>query len=158
MKPSQMPMIEFSEPPMKLKAWKIFSFVALAALLGACSGFGNPFASKEPVAPVEPNVMPQNYRARLLAFLEKELADPSGVREAYIAEPKLQPIGNESRYMACVRYNAKNGYGQYVGTKDYVAIYFHGALNQYVVATPEQCAHAAYVPWPELEKLRKPGA
>ena len=104
---------------------------------------------------VEPNVLPVNFRAKLLEFLQLQLTDPTGVREALVSEPRLQPFGNESRYVACLRYNSKNGYGQYTGVQEYVAIYFNGTLNQYVPAAPGQCTGAAYVPFPELERLKR---
>jgi hypothetical protein len=139
--------------------------VALAVTLGGCSSWGNPlagayyqplFGSPERTVPApEPNVMPANYRAKLLNFLENELYDPNDIRDAYITEPKLMPFGTENRYAVCVRYNAKTGYGQYTGVRDYIGIYFHGDLTQFVPASPDQCANAAYVRWPELEKLRK---
>ena len=138
-------------------ARKILPIAVLAIALAGCSSFSNPFASKTPGPPPEPNVLPQNYRSNLLNFLQNELVDPTSVRDAYIAEPKLLPVGTESRYAVCVRYNAKNGYGQYAGTKDYIAIYFNGSLNQYVPATAEQCGNAAYGRFPELETLKRPG-
>jgi hypothetical protein len=138
-------------------ARKLLSAAALALALAGCGSFSNPFGEKKAGPPPEPNVLPTNYRAKLLEFLQKELADPSGVRDAYFTEPKLLPIGTESRYAICLRYNAKNGYGQYVGTSDYIAIYFHGDLTQYVPATADQCSNAAYLRFPELEALKKPG-
>jgi hypothetical protein len=105
--------------------------------------------------PVEVNLPPTNTRSSLLAFLENQLVDPLGVRDAYITEPKLQPIGTESRYVVCVRYNAKDGYGQYTGSLDFIAIYFAGKLTQYLPATADQCRNAAYQRFPELEALKK---
>src|SRR5262249_3684155 len=96
-------------------------FAGLAVLLAAC-GTSNPFRKDEP--PPEPNVLPTSFRAKMLEFLQTQLTDPTGVRDASISEPKLQPVGAESRYVACVRYNSKNGYGQYTGIQEYVAIYF----------------------------------
>lgn len=104
---------------------------------------------------VEVNIPPANTRSSLLAFLEKQLVDPIGVRDAYITEPKLQPIGTESRYVVCVRYNAKDAYGQYTGNLDFIAIYFAGRLTQYVPATDDQCRNAAYQRFPELEAPKK---
>jgi hypothetical protein len=138
-------------------ARKLLPFAVLAIALAGCSSFRNPFADKIAGPPPEPNVLPTNYRTNLVNFLEKELADPSGVHDAYIAEPKLMPIGTESRYAVCLRYNTRNGYGQYVGVADYVAIYFHGDLTQYIPASAGQCSNAAYLRFPELEALKKPG-
>ena len=106
--------------------------------------------------PVEVNLPPTNTRAGLLTFLQSQLADPVGVRDAYITEPTLQPLGTEPRYFICVRYNAKDIYGQYTGNRDFIAIYFAGKLTQYVPAPAEQCRNAAYQRFPELEGIKKP--
>jgi hypothetical protein len=127
--------------------------VFAALMFSGCSLFGG----KSDGPPVEVNVLPPNYRANLLDFMQKNLTDPLGVRDAYISEPRLQPIGTESRFAVCVRYNAKDGFGQYVGSRDHIAIYFNGKLNQLVPATPEQCGNAAYQRFPELEALKRPG-
>ena len=134
---------------------KLFQIVALmvTVALAGCSTYS--FKKDEP--PPEPNVLPKNYRANLLDFLQIQLTDPTGVRQAFISEPALMPIGSENRYVACLRYDSKDGFGRYVGVKEYLAVYFNGSLNQFVPATPGQCAGAAYVPFPELEKLKRPG-
>jgi len=129
------------------------ALLAVVLVFSGCSLFGG----KSDAPPVEVNILPPNYRANLLDFMQKNLTDPLGVRDAYISEPRLQPIGTESRYAVCVRYNAKDGYGQYIGSRDHIAIYFSGKLNQFVPASPEQCANAAYQRFPELEGLKRPG-
>ena len=129
--------------------------VVLLALVGVgfsgCSVFEK---SPDKLPPVEVNLPPTNTRAGVLALLEKQLVDPVGVRDAYITEPKLQQIGTESRFAVCVRYNAKDGYGQYTGSLDFIAIYFAGKINQYIPATADQCRNAAYQRFPELEALK----
>jgi hypothetical protein len=148
-----------NEPAMGSAMGSAMSAFARAGLLtvvlvfSGCSLFGGKFDTP----PVEPNILPTNYRANLLDFLQNHLTDPSGVRDANISEPKLQPIGTESRYVVCLRYNAKDGYGQYVGIRDSIAIYFAGKLTQFVPATVEQCANAAYQRFPQLEALKRPG-
>ena len=132
---------------------KLFQIVAIALALSGCSSFN--FNPNKPDPPLEPNVFPKDYRSKLLDFLQVQLTDPIGVREAYIAEPTLRPIGTENRYVACLRYDSKDGYGKYVGVKEYVAVYFNGSLTQFIPAAPGQCAGAAYVPFPELEKLKR---
>ena len=123
-----------------------------ALVLAGCSLF----SSKSPETPVEVNIVPLNYRATLLEFLRTHLTDPTNVRDAYITEPALQPIGSDSRYVICVRFNSKDGYGQFTGIRDNIAIYFAGKLTQFVPATREQCGNAAYQRFPELEALTKP--
>src|SRR5262249_33638663 len=137
---------------MRRRAFTILSIAALSSALAGCSSWGNPLTgaysnisifNQTPGPPPEPNIVPAKYRENLLIFLEREFFDPTGVRDAYITEPKLMLVGGENRYVVCVRYNAKNGYGQYAGVRDYTAIYFNGDLTQYIPAAPGQCASAA---------------
>lgn len=81
------------------------------------------------------------------------LDDPSNIREAYISDPVLTQLDLSQRYTACVRFNARDLARNYVGSKDRIAYFFGGHLNQLVEATKEQCGKAAYKPFPELEKL-----
>ena len=141
----------FNRKPRSSIARAIVVLTALGIAFSGCSLFD----SKSSAPPVEVNIPPTNTRAALLEFLRNQLVDPISVREAYITEPKLQPIGADSRYVVCVRYNAKDAFGQYAGSSDYIAIYFAGKLNQYIPATPEQCRNAAYQRFPELETLKK---
>jgi hypothetical protein len=94
-----------------------------------------------------------NYRAEIIERLQVTLEDPSGIREAFIAEPALKPSGNETRYIACLRYNARNKSGAYEGAREKAAFFYNGHLTTLLDATKEQCAGAAYQPLPELEKL-----
>ena len=138
------------------RAWVALCGMALA--LAACSGgeFKLPsFGSADPYKQ-DPNVFPASYRQEVLVFLRAQLEDPTNVRGAFIAEPVLKPFGAESRYAACVRYNARSD-GQYIGSKDRLAVFYSGQLNQLINATPEQCGTAAYQPFPELESLKRPG-
>jgi hypothetical protein len=126
----------------------------LAVVLAGCSLFGG----KSSESPVEVNVLPPNYRAALLEFLRTHLTDQTNVRDAYISEPMLQPIGADTRYVVCARFNSKDGYGRYTGSRDNIAIYFAGKLTQFVSATREQCGNAPYQRFPELETLTKPAS
>jgi hypothetical protein len=64
-------------------------------------------------------------------------------------------MGRTQRFRVCLQLNAKNRGGEYVGVKDYVAIFIAGRLDQLVEAKPEQCTSAAYRPFPEAEKLTR---
>ena|SRR5258706_15193177 len=136
--------------PFIARTFVVFAMVAVG--FAGCSAFDK---SPDKLPPVEVNLPPTNTRGGILALLQKQLVDPIGVRDAYITEPRLQQIGTESRYVVCVRYNAKDGYGQYTGNLDFIAIYFAGKVNQYIPAA-EQCRGAAYQRFPELEALKKP--
>ena len=115
-----------------------------AMALAACS-------TKTPE--IDPNMFPANYKKEILDTLTHTLDDPTNVRDAFISDPVLTPIDKDQRYTACVRFNARDLRRQYVGSRDRIAYFYGGSLNQLVEASPEQCGNAAYKPFPELEKL-----
>lgn len=118
----------------------------LALALAACSS-----DSKKNAEP-EPNIFPTNYKNEILDTLPRVLDDPTNVREAFITEPALRQSGKDQRYVVCVRANARDINREYAGSKDRIAYFFGGHLNQMVEATKEQCGNASYKPFPELEK------
>jgi hypothetical protein len=119
--------------------------LALGSALAACASDDN----KEP----DPNILPTNYKQDVLDTMTRLLADPTNVRDAYISEPALTPGSQDKRYAICVRYNARNENRQYVGSKDRIGYFYAGRLNQLIEADKDQCARAAYKPFPELENL-----
>jgi hypothetical protein len=60
--------------------------------------------------------------------------------------------------VACVRYNARNSDGKYLGSKDGAAIYVAGKLDRFF-DTPRDmrdlCKDATFAPFPELERLTR---
>ncbi len=104
------------------------------------------------------NVYPQSYKADLLAFLRTYLNDPSHIRNAGVSQPALMGVGPGKRYVACVRYNARNDKGHYGGTKIGAATYVSGKLDRFVEAGPRvkaMCKDAAFAPFPELTELTR---
>ena len=102
---------------------------------------------------VEPNIPPTGFKREILDTLQGTLDDPTNVRDAFISDPALTPVGSDQRYTACVRYNARDLNRTYAGNKERIAYFFGGHLNQLIEADQGQCAKAAYKPFPELEKL-----
>jgi hypothetical protein len=123
--------------------WFLMAIVGLA--LAACSG--------DKAKDVEPNILPANYKNEILDTMTTLLEDPTNVREAYISEPALGPVGTEQRYFVCVRSNSRNAAKHYLGSKDRIGYFFGGHLNQLVEAPKEKCGNVAFRPFPELEKL-----
>ncbi len=74
--------------------------------LSACAGPSGSIAFTESASGPQP--FPTNYRADLLAFMRTYLNDPVGVRGATLAEPVQRTVGGNMRYVACVRYSAKD--------------------------------------------------
>lgn len=122
----------------------LLSAVALA--LVACSS-----SKKEPDE--SPNLFPADYKDEILTTMTSTLENPTNVRDAYISDPVLRSAGKSERYVVCVRSDSRNANNHYTGTKDYIAFFYDGHLNQLIEATKEQCGSAAYKPFPELEKL-----
>jgi hypothetical protein len=133
----------------------------LAALACGC-------AREMPAVVSDPNVMPTNYKAEILAYLRTYLNDPTGVRGAYISEPELRtvpattpfsaterPTPAHQRYMVCLRFNAKDSTGKYEGSRDRLVAFLDGRLDTLGPARREQCANANWQPFPDLEKLRR---
>lgn len=124
--------------------------VPVAALVltgcGANDYLGKP---KEP----EPNLLPANYKNEIINTLKSTLVDPTNIKDAYITDPTLMAVGRDQRYAVCIRSNSRGYHREYLGSKDRIAYFYAGRLNQLIDATPEQCGKATYKPFPELEKL-----
>ena len=132
---------------------------AIAAItLGGCTTEVGPSAAELKAKWEGENVFPQAYRQDLLAYLRTYLNDPSHVRAASVSQPQLKYIGPGDRYVACVRYNARNTDGKYQGSKDGAAVYVAGRLDRFFDVPKEVrelCKDAAFAPFPELEKLTR---
>lgn len=138
----------------------------LAILLGGCSH--NPLAP-DPVAAgaadEEINTYPTDYKPDILRAMHAYLNDPTGIREAGISDPALKSIGGNTRYVVCVRFNAKKKGSVYAGVKEIAAVFLAGRFDRFVEMPHEathdsmneaprgQCAGATYTPFPELQKL-----
>ena len=117
---------------------------AVALALVACS-------SSKPEE--NPNVFPAGYKNEILVTMTSTLENPTNVRDAYISDPVLRSVGKNERYVVCVRSDSRNASNHYTGSKDRIALFYDGHLDQLIEATKEQCGSAAYKPFPELEKL-----
>jgi hypothetical protein len=122
--------------------------VAAALALCACSSF-----TPEKEKPVEENLFPKNFKTAILDRLRSQLPDEKGIRGAFLAEPVLKPRDAITRYIACIRFDAKDDRGRYQGNKEYAAFFYGGELTQIVDATRGLCDKSAYQPFPELERL-----
>jgi hypothetical protein len=139
--------------------------VCLAVALAGC-GSGRSREERE----ARTNLYPDNYRADLLAALHTYVSDPTNIRDAYVSEPAIKPIGRQNRYAACVRFNARNGDGRYIGSRDVLAVFVAGRFDQFIdesaqlgpanQANPatfmkELCGAAEYKRFPELEAMTR---
>ncbi len=131
--------------------WHRAAHRAAIATLAAAAGFG--CTLQEPK--IDENAYPSNYKEKLLERLHGHLEDPVGVRDAFISEPALRPVGGVSRYVVCVRYNGRDRSGRYMGPREIMGVFHSGLMTQMIDAGREQCGNAAYQPFPELTKLCK---
>jgi hypothetical protein len=145
----------------------VLAIAAVAILLADCAGSGSRREERE----ARINLVPENYKTDILAALHAYVADPTNIRDAYISEPAIKPVaGGQNRYVACVRFNAKNSDGRYTGSRDIVAIFAAGRFDQFLDQTllanqPNQsgsativkdtCGQADYKRFPELETLAR---
>jgi len=125
--------------------------VALAAGLAACAQQDSPPTFTGEAV----NAYPANYRSEILAGMHAYLNDPTGVRDAAIAQPALKSpgMGAPEHYVVCLRFNAKLNANGYAGMKEVAALFIAGRLEQFIERPKQLCADASYAPFPELEKL-----
>ena len=139
----------------------------IAAVLAlALAGCGSGRTREEREAWI--NAFPDNYKADLLAALHTYVADPTNIRDAYVSDPAIKPVGTQNRYSVCVRFNAKNSDGRYTGNREVLAIFIAGRFDQFVDQSGQQpaqqsqalqakelCGQADYKRFPELEAMAR---
>jgi len=103
----------------------------------------------------EINVYPANYKADILAAMHVYFNDPTGIRDAAVAPPAIKRVPGATRYVVCVRFNAKQSGATYAGIRDFAAVFRDGRFDHFVETAREQCADAVYAAFPELEKLTR---
>jgi hypothetical protein len=135
-------------------------WLALVAvvLVGGCATEVGPSQAELLAQWEAQNVFPQNYKTDLMAFLRTYLNDPTQIRGAGVSQPQRKNIGPGERYIACVRFDARKGGGQYAGPKEGAAIYVSNKLDRFLDSSREVrefCKDAAYEPFPELSKLTR---
>ncbi|MET0443828.1 MAG: hypothetical protein ABW151_04560 [Pseudorhodoplanes sp.] len=127
--------------------------VLVALGLGACAGPSGNVSFVESASGAQP--FPTAYRTDLLAFMRTYLNDPVGVRGAVLAEPVQRSVGGNMRYVACVRYAAKDFNGRYTPVQERGVAFVDGRLERVVDNSAEVCAGANYQPFPEMEKMTR---
>jgi hypothetical protein len=113
-----------------------------ALALAGCSALG--VGQKAETQGPDPNLLPDNYKALLLTRLQTNPYGLVGAREAFVSAPALKPFGTESRYAVCLRVVAPDM------RKDKLVVFYAREINQFVDATGDDCAAAAYQPFPEM--------
>jgi hypothetical protein len=131
-------------------AWRA-GFVFGLMLLGGC-GHHHAFEADNGNE-AEINAYPANYKSDILAAMHSYLNDPTGIRDAAISQPVLKSTGTVTRYMLCLQFNPKKNAHEYAGVKEVAAFFLVGRFDHFVETLHDECAGAAYTPFPELQKL-----
>src|SRR5207245_10600372 len=85
---------------------------------------------------VHPNLIPENYKKDVLAYVENHPAELLNARDATISAPALRQFGGESRYFVCLRADAPDG------RKEKMVILFSVRINQFIDSHSHQCKAA----------------
>lgn len=129
--------------------------VCVSLLLAACAGhhLGGGGSGDDGI-----HAFPDNYKADIIAAMHAYLNDPSGIRDAGISTPTIKDVpGSGSRYIVCLRFNAKQSNGAYAGDQQIAAMFLAGRFDDFLdpKSSHKPCASAAYTPFPELEQLKR---
>jgi len=98
---------------------------------------------------------PGNYRPEMLAFLKTYLNNPVGVHEAMIAEPVQRTVNGRVRYVSCLRFAERQSDGSYREPRERAILFVDGRLDRIIANAGDECAGAAYAPFPEMEKMQR---
>jgi hypothetical protein len=126
--------------------------LGLSLLLGACGhhDFDADSAGEDDSGV---NAYPKNYKSDILAAAHAYLNYPTAIHDAAISDLTMKSVGNETRYVVCVKFNAKKNASEYAGEKEVAAMFLAGRFDRFVETPKDLCAGAAYAPFPELQKL-----
>jgi hypothetical protein len=127
------------------------ALLLLMVSLAGCAGIGG--GTDDRGAVNQP--FPANYRTELLAFLKTYLNNPENIRDGGLAEPVERSVGGRMRYVACLRYNARETDGSYRGVSERAVVFVDGRLDRINENAGDTCAGASYGPYPELEKIKR---
>jgi hypothetical protein len=130
---------------MRIAMTKARATIAVLAAVLALAGCASSSKHEQPDVVVNANLYPSNYRDQIVAMLRTLLTNRNDYN-ALIAPPMLKPVSDSANphYVVCLQFNRPEG------PKTKVVIYLGGTPTQYIDATPDQCAGAAYTPFTEL--------
>ena len=104
------------------------SAVLAILIAAATSAQAGSFADTERQANAAPLIAPPDYRQQVAAVVRASLRDPSSIADPEISAPKPMWMGAATRVAACVRFNARNGFGGMTGRQTYIAVFVGGRL------------------------------
>jgi hypothetical protein len=134
---------------------RCLAVLLLPLMLAACQtdeGGGSTFLASDDTAN---QPFPNNYKAEILAFMRTYLNNPVGVREAAMAEPVLRTVSGRPRYVSCLHFAERQSDGSYREPRDRAILFINGRLDRVLPNGNDECAGAAYKPYPDLEKMQR---
>jgi hypothetical protein len=135
---------------------KIAVMMLLPVMLSACAAVdeSKPITFTEDRG-VSSQPFPKNYRTEVQSFLRTYLNNPVGVRDAVMADPVERVVGGRLRYVACLRFSAREADGGYREPRERAMLFVDGRLDRIIENAAEPCAGLVYAPFAELEKLTR---
>ncbi len=131
--------------------WRLAVAFCVAAAGGGCQTSGR---SMGPAEHALGTSVPDNYRELVAAHFREGLKDPYSVRDVGISAPRQEFVGifnGGMRDAVCVRLNAKNSFGAYIGVRRHVVI-FNGGRVAASGDNPFACqADVEFLPFPQME-------
>jgi len=135
---------------------KFVAILLLAAALAACAGSDESRSiTYTDDRGVSNQPFPNNYKTEILSFMKTYLNNPVGVRDAAMAEPVQRTVGGRLRYVACLRFSARESDGGYREPRERAMLFVDGRLDRIIENAVEPCAGVAYAPFADLEKLTR---
>jgi hypothetical protein len=129
--------------------WRASVLIGLPLVLAACGQFGANSTTEQ-----ELNAFPAHYKTDILAAMHAYLNDPTGIRDAAIADPALKDSGEATRYIVCLKFNAKKNNTAYAGLREIAAVFLVGRFDHFIETPKDLCAGVTYTSFPELQSLQ----
>jgi hypothetical protein len=104
-------------------------------------------------------LVPANYRGLVAAYLRKTLKDPYSVRDAEISGPTdifVGLINGGTAPGVCVRMNAKNSFGGYIGIETSAGVIRNGEVVGMGPPSFSTCQNVTWHPFQEI--IEQPAA
>lgn len=112
----------------------------LGSALAACGTVGSGVEAQPPDA-----------KAIILANKTSLWKDPDSIKDASIATSLRRHMGH--MWFACIRLNAKNSFGGYVGSKTYIVLIYDSGKPPGLrdIAVGDDCHERTFEPFPQLQ-------
>lgn len=105
-------------------------YAAAFAILAGCAA---PPPTQHELAAANYGPPPRNYKASIMTYMASILKDPESARYGFSSEPIRGYMGASRKFgwIACATINAKNSFGGYVGTRQYIFLIQNNVVVDY---------------------------